>query len=119
MQVGLDDTALSVQNTQEKVYGVQMYYTEAYLRGVGNSLFWMGITDPSLAGYNDEDPDAHFVWVSAGTGEIHLNNDGCWWLHWDRTHAVDQEKELTEPVTEDPAVMARWLIEQIPQFEEH
>jgi len=115
MQVGLDDTALSVQNTQGKVYGV--YYTEVFLRGIGNSLYWMGITDPSLAGYNDEDPDDHFVWVSTGTGEIHLSNEGCWWLHWDQTHGVDDEKELTVPVTEDPAVIARWLLDQIPQFE--
>jgi len=116
MRVELDDTALSAQNTQGKVYGV--YYTEAFLRGVGNSLYWMGKTDPNLAGFKNDDPDDVFVWVAAGLGEIHLSNDGCWWFTWDRTHGVDQEKELTEPVTEDPAVIARWLLEQIPQFEE-
>jgi hypothetical protein len=92
-------------------------YTETYLRGVASVLF-KNLQDESLTGYNDENPDDHFVWVSAGSGEIHLSNEGCWWLHWAPDHGLDGEEELTEPVTDDPGVMAWWMLEQIPLFEE-
>lgn len=64
-----------------------------------------------------------FVWLCAGPGEIQHFTDGdlqgtTWFFTWDRTHAVDTEKELEIPDGLSTAELAKFLYEKSNEFDE-
>lgn len=83
-----------------------MTYSKMMLRAVALEL--QKAVSYTCAGFANDDPA--FAWISAGDGEVQVSEDGeSWWLKWDSTHAVSDERELTPPDTDDYAELAKWM----------